>query len=130
MIGYQIDRQSLVQALNEGWDATGFRSFLEEKTQSVPEPLQDLFEETIGNVKEIEIEKVHHLIRFADGATAAKAANILNNYDPMRIDEKTLVLRSETSSETIRRNLSRGGIRLSGGDMDSKMSPLLDDREN
>lgn len=129
MLGYQIDRQSLVQALNDGWDATGFRTFLGEKTESVPEPLEDLFEETIGNVKEIEVQEVHHLIQFADGATTAKAANILNNYKPIRIEETTLVLQSETSPETIRRNLSRGGIRLSGGDKDSSMSPLLDDGE-
>ncbi len=125
MLGYQIDRQSLVQALNDGWDATSFRSFLERKTESVPEPLEDLFNETVGNVKEVEVRKVHHLIQFKDGATTAKAANILNNYDPIRIDENTLVLQSETSPETIRRNLSRGGIRLSGGNKDANMSPLL-----
>lgn len=126
MIGYQIDRQSLVQALNEGWNAGSFLDFLREKTDSIPEPLEDLFEDTIGNVRSINVEEVHHLIEFEDGATTAKAANILNNYDPQRIDETTLVLRSETSPKTIRRNLSRGGIRLSGGDVDAGRSPLKD----
>jgi hypothetical protein len=126
MLGYQIDRQSLVQALNDGWDAARFRSFLETRTDSIPEPLEDLFDETIGDVEPVNIRSVHHLIEFETGATAAKALNLLSNYEPLRIDETRIVLRSETSEDTIRRNLSRGGIRLSSKGSEQGRSPIIE----
>ncbi|MFB6347677.1 MAG: hypothetical protein ABEK50_18325 [bacterium] len=126
MIVYQIDDKSLVQALNKGWDAAGFREFLSENVRELPNPMKELFDDILEDVEDVSIEEVHHLLEFDKGATAAKAMNVLNNYKPKRINETTVVLRSETSEETIYRNLSRGGIRLKTRSEQGAASPILD----
>lgn len=126
MIVYQIDDKSLVQALNDGWDAQGFREFLEENVRELPNPMEELFDDILDDVEDVSIDQVHHLLEFETGATAAKAMNLLNNYEPSRIDECTVVLRSKTTEETIRRNLSRGGIRLRQEGSRGVLSPISD----
>lgn len=126
MIVYQVDDKSLVQALNEGWDARGFRDFLHGTVRELPNPMEELFDDILEDVEDVSIEDAHHLLRFETGATAAKAMNVLNNYNPSRLDERTLVLHSKTTEETIRRNLSRGGIRLRTDSEQGASSPIVE----
>lgn len=112
MIEYNIDGRSLVKAENEGWDTRSFYDFLEEQNGSVPETVQSLFEESKDDAEEVRIEDVHHLLTFENGATAAEAMRVLSNYQPERIDENRLLLRSSSSADTIKKNLSRAGIRI------------------
>jgi hypothetical protein len=87
--------------------------------------MRELFEDLLEDVEDVSVNRVHHLLEFERGATAAKAMNALNNYNPERIGETLIVLRSDTSEETIRRNLSRGGIRLRTASEKGAASPTL-----
>jgi len=112
MVEYSIDQRSLVKAENEGWDTSSFYGFLRNKTGTVPETVQSLFQDTEQEAEEVRIEDAHHLLTFETGATAAEAMRVLSNYKPERIGENRVLLRSSSSAETIKKNLSRSGIRI------------------
>jgi hypothetical protein len=112
MIEYNIDGRSLVKAENEGWDTRAFYEFLEAQNGSIPDTVESLFEESKDDAEDVRIESVHHLLTFEKGATAAEAMRVLSNYQPERVDENRLILRSSSSPETIKKNLSRAGIRI------------------
>ena len=127
LIEYQIDKQSLVEALNGGWDVNRFKSFLVDKNGELPPGLQSLFKEVGGEGESIRIREVYHLLEFERGATAAEAMSVLSNYDPLRLETEKILLRKQTSEETIRRNLSRAGIKMAGGgDKLRGLSPLVE----
>ncbi|MGM0380535.1 MAG: helicase-associated domain-containing protein [bacterium] len=128
LVEYKIDKQSLVKALNDGWDVRQFRAFLAEKSPEIPPALVALFEEVGGEGEQINIRQVYHLLEFEKGATAARAMSALSNYKPFRFSEKKLLLQKKTSPATIRRNLSRAGIKLAGtGEELQGCSPLIDE---
>lgn len=131
MVKYSMDQRSLVNAENEGWNTSSFRGYLEELTGPLPETVEALFQESDQEAESIRIEDVHHLLTFERGATAAEAMRVLSNYQPERIDENRLLLRSSTTADTIKKNLSRAGIRIqmdTGSDQDA--SPLLELEDN
>jgi len=126
MVKYNMDQRSLVNAENEGWNTQAFYNFLEEETGNIPETVASLFRETDEEAERIRVEPVHHLLEFERGATAAEAMRVLSNYQPERIDEHRLILRSSTTPETIKKNLSRAGIRIQMDTNQSRaQSPLL-----
>lgn len=126
MIRYHLDRESLVQASNEGWDCRAFRSFLEEHTGDLPDPVGSLFKDLDRQAAEVDISEVHHLVEFDDEGTASKAYRALSNYEPRRVDGTILLLGKKTTEETIRRNLSRAGIRIQGTSEEDRIgSPVL-----
>ena len=130
MIKYSMDRRSLVNAENEGWNTQAFYDFLEQETGNIPETVASLFRETDEEAERIRVEKVYHLLEFERGATAAEAMRVLSNYQPERIDEDRLILRSSTTPETIKKNLSRAGIRIQMDTNKSRaQSPLLSEPE-
>ncbi len=127
LIEYKIDKQALVEALNGGWDIKRFKSFIAGKNGRLPSTLESLFDEVGVEGETVIIREAYHLLEFERGATAAEAMSVLSNYDPRRLAPEKILLGKKTSEETIRRNLSRAGIKMAGTDDKLReISPLVE----
>ncbi|MFB6356780.1 MAG: hypothetical protein ABEJ65_09725 [bacterium] len=125
MMQYRLDKSSLTHAMNQGWDVYKFFQYLEDRIGDLPDPMRMILEDLSDSPESIGIKEVSHVLTFEKGATASEAARLLSNYNPERLDETTLLLRSSTQTETIRKNLSRGGIRLNSDSDETKFGSRL-----